>query len=268
MTKTAIIIPCYNEAKRLQLNDFLNFAEENKSVHFIFVNDGSTDNTLEKIVELNKTNPEQFLYVNLKENSGKAQAVRKGFLTAFTHNFDYIGFWDADLSTPLNTIVKFIHLISENKMQIVIGARVKLLGRNIIRKKSRHYLSRIFAIFAGILLRIPVYDTQCGAKLFQNTPVLRKVFSKRFIVKWTFDVELLARYIIIAKHSEISLNDKIIEYPLKNWISKRGSKVGYLAFIKAPFELAKIFAILYLPVFSHLYKLTLFAHNINQRNVI
>ena len=253
MTRTAIIIPCYNEAERLIPDNFLNFAAENRSVHFIFVNDGSSDDTPEKISELTTTDPDHFLCVYLKRNAGKAEAVRRGFLRAFEDTYDYIGFWDADLSTPLDTIKTFIDLLSDDTIEIVIGARVRLLGRTIVRKRSRHYLGRVFATIAGAVLRIPVYDTQCGAKLFRNTKALRRVFSRRFMAQWIFDVEVLARFIMLAHHAESSLVDGIVEYPLTRWVGKEGSKVGYSAFLKAPLELAGIFAILYLPGVSYLY---------------
>jgi len=253
MTRTAIIIPCYNEAERLKPSAFVNFAAENRSVHFIFVNDGSSDDTPAVIAGLATTDPDRFLHVDLKRNAGKAEAVRRGFLRAFEDTCDYIGFWDADLSTPLDTIGAFTDLLSDDTIQIVIGARVRLLGRTIVRKRSRHYLGRVFATLAGTVLRIPVYDTQCGAKLFRNTQALRRVFSRRFMARWIFDVEVLARCIILARHAGSSLSDGIIEYPLPCWVGRGGSKVGYSAFLKAPLELARIFAILYLPGVSHLY---------------
>ena len=78
--KTAIIVPCYNESKRLKSEAFIGYAEKNKSVHFIFVNDGSTDDTFEIINYMCRSNTEQMLYVDLEINVGKAEAVRQGFL--------------------------------------------------------------------------------------------------------------------------------------------------------------------------------------------
>ena len=61
MQKTAIIVPCYNESKRLKINEFKNYLYEETSVSFIFINDGSTDNTLELINKLCSNAPSQVL---------------------------------------------------------------------------------------------------------------------------------------------------------------------------------------------------------------
>src|SRR5512134_648708 len=106
--KTAIVVPCYNEEKRLRAAEFISFASREKSVSFIFVNDGSTDGTSSVLKKLVEANPAQFAIVELAHNSGKAEAVRTGFLKAATERFDYIGFWDADLATPLSCVTDFV----------------------------------------------------------------------------------------------------------------------------------------------------------------
>ncbi len=242
MQKTAIIVPCYNEAKRLCMKDFTDYTKANKSVSFILVNDGSTDSTREKVDELCQYVPSQIYCVHLSENSGKAEAVRQGFLIAMAMDFENIGYWDADLSTPLSAISKFCQLLNCNNILIVMGARVKLLGRKIERQLLRHYLGRIFATFASFVLGIPVYDTQCGAKLFKNSSELKMVFSQPFTVKWIFDVEILARFITITdKRVGCMVEESIVEYPLETWTHMPGSKIKIRDFFIAPIELFKIY---------------------------
>ncbi|KAK3287117.1 hypothetical protein CYMTET_5346 [Cymbomonas tetramitiformis] len=84
---------------------------------------------------------------------------------------------------------------------MVFGARVALLGRYIQRKASRHYLGRIFATLASLVLDVPIYDTQCGAKMFRVTPDLNTVLSQPFRSRWIFDVELIARFVALRKKS-------------------------------------------------------------------
>jgi glycosyltransferase involved in cell wall biosynthesis len=211
-------------------------------VSFVFVNDGSIDDTGSVLKKLEDINPEQIAIINLPENSGKAEAVRQGVLYAIRKNFDCIGFWDADLSTPLSHIKIFIDLLCESPhREIVMGARVQLLGRSIYRKAVRHYIGRIFATAVSMILRLPVYDTQCGSKIFRNSPVLKELFEAPFLTKWIFDVEILARYFSASNcNLKQIMTEKIIEYPLQSWSDIPGSKIKLRDFAGSGLELARI----------------------------
>ncbi len=248
MQKTAIIVPCYNESQRLKASEFLNYLERNNRVSFIFVNDGSIDNTLEIINQICLAAPDQALCINLLENGGKAEAVRQGFLKAFEFDFEKIGYWDADLSTPLYFINRLSQRLEDDKIITVMGSRVRLLGYNIRRQTVRHYLGRVFATFASLVLGLPVYDTQCGAKIFKNSSELKKIFAYPFSVRWIFDVEILARYKIIIKISGArALENSALEYPLEHWTDIRGSKLKFIDFLVGAIELAKIYLLLKFP---------------------
>lgn len=240
--KTAIVVPCYNEEARLKSDEFLGFASASKGINFIFVNDGSTDGTGQLLKRLAGKKPGQFASVDLAANAGKAEAVRQGFLKAFGQDFDYIGFWDADLATPLGCIPEFVSILDSGK-DAVIGSRVRLLGRNIERRAMRHYLGRLFATVVSILLKLAVYDTQCGAKLFRRTPSLEAAMSMPFHVNWTFDVELLGRLSILDEAAgRPSRNESWVEFPLQRWEEVRGSKVRSKDFIRSGAELLRLYS--------------------------
>jgi len=246
MKKTAIIVPCYNESKRLNAEAFIKYSEKNTWVYFIFVNDGSSDSTFEIIKYMCHSNPKQIWCIDQKINFGKAEAVRRGFLKAIDSGFYYIGYLDADLATPLNAIDELCSLFEDKNIITAIGSRVNLLGYRIERKPLRHYLGRVFATFASCVLGLPIYDTQCGAKIFRNNLDLEKVFSTPFIVKWTFDVEILARFKVIFQNRKIgSLENYALEYPLKEWTHIAGSKVKAHDFILGIIELFKIYRTYY-----------------------
>lgn len=238
--KTAIIVPCYNEERRLDSGEFLRFVSANDGVFFIFVNDGSTDGTGALLARLASGAPGRVQAMDLAVNSGKAEAVRQGFLMAFEQGFDAVGFWDADLATPLECVPEFVSMIDAGK-DVVLGSRVRLLGRQIQRRAGRHYLGRIFATAVSALLRLPVYDTQCGAKLFRRTAELEAAMAAPFGVRWTFDVELLARLSILADAKGLpSREESWVEFPLKRWEEVRGSKVGPKDFLRSGGELLKL----------------------------
>ena len=80
MEKICIIIPCYNEAQRLDVPKFREFVREDERFDFCFVNDGSRDNTSEVLRQVVASEPERFLLVDNADNRGKAEAVRSGML--------------------------------------------------------------------------------------------------------------------------------------------------------------------------------------------
>lgn len=241
MDKIAIVIPCYNEANRLSIGEFQKYtASRGANKHFIFVNDGSTDTTFKVLNKLVENMPDMGSVLDLPQNVGKAEAVRQGIQFAFKDpTFKYVGFWDADLATPLDAIDEFYEVLQKTPaIQVVMGARCKLLGRNVHRKLSRHYLGRVFATVVSMLLDLGVYDTQCGAKLFRSNETIRSLFNEKFSSKWIFDVEIIARFIQSRGVSEVEAS--IYEYPLKKWQHIEGSKVKFGDFVRAFFELLGI----------------------------
>ncbi len=237
-----VIVPCYNEAARLPQQDFIKFIEDCPGYNFLFVNDGSRDSTLEVLSKLCASNPDRFNLLDLKENSGKAEAVRRGFLQEMNSGVPFLAFWDADLATPLEVLPLFVKIFDERpKTEMVLGSRVKLMGHSIERSMLRHYLGRLFATCASWVLDLEVYDTQCGAKMFRVTDALRQVFEKPFCSRWIFDVEILKRLMKKTGFSKIQTEARVYEMPLPRWRDVTGSKVKPTDFLKAFIELLKIY---------------------------
>ena len=254
MRKTKIVIPCYNESKRLDPTAFFAALEKDENLSFLFVNDGSTDETLAILTAIRAKRPLQVELLSLSRNSGKAEAVRCGMLAVCAGSSVYVGYWDADLATPLNAIDKFCNLLDKTDADLVIGSRVRLLGRKIERSAVRHYLGRIFATFTSLMLGIGIHDTQCGAKIFRNSDRLRQVFSSPFKVTWTFDVEMFARFPIVFGVSPRELSSRWVEYPLDEWVDVKGSKVGLKDYFRGGLEFLRLFFYLCTPLRQHYVK--------------
>jgi dolichyl-phosphate beta-glucosyltransferase len=237
------VIPCYNEEKRLNLEEFKNFSRKDPRPRFLFVDDGSTDGTLRLLEALRHFDPDRFAVYHLPQNVGKAEAVRVGILRALDSGPDYVGYWDADLATPLKALPDFCTLLdSRPELEMIFGARVLLLGRSIKRRALRHYLGRVLATAISLVLGISIYDTQCGAKLLRASPAFRELFQQPFLTKWLFDVEIIVRFIQARRGTNLpQAQNAIYELPLHEWRDVAGSKVRARDFVKALFGLALIY---------------------------
>lgn len=241
MFDIAIVIPCYNEEFRFPLDEFRAFLglSEYASAVFCLVNDGSKDNTANLLYDLSTEFPERVVVLDLKQNSGKSEAVRLGLLKMYDeYSCQYFAYLDADFATPPSEIFLLLNkLIASNKYKFAMGARWQRLGSNIQRKNHRHYLGRVFATFASIILKLKVYDTQCGAKVLYRE-LLPVVCKFPFISKWLFDIEVIAR--IINEYGIQKTESITIEIPLNVWYEKGGSKLKMIDFFKVPLELYRI----------------------------
>jgi glycosyltransferase involved in cell wall biosynthesis len=237
-----LVVPCYNEAARLAPQAFLDFVAARPSIGLLFVDDGSTDETPRILDALKVAAPEAVHVVRVASNQGKAEAVRAGLLEALRRGPRLVGFWDADLSTPLEAVDDFLALIEKRPgVEVVLGSRVMLMGKDIRRKVWRHYLGRVCATLVSLALDLPVYDTQCGAKIFRANEAVAAVFAAPFRSRWIFDVELLARYLSQpTPGGEPPRSARIYELALSSWHHKPGSKLRWTAYLRALADLVRI----------------------------
>jgi glycosyltransferase involved in cell wall biosynthesis len=239
-----VVVPCYNEARRFDAPAYDAFLDSCDEVTLLFVDDGSTDDTPLIIERLRQRHPRQICTLRMSTNVGKGEAVRRGVQIALRRKPLFVGYWDADLATPLDVIPAFCELLDRKPaVSLVMGSRVALLGREIKRSGLRHVLGRAFATAASLVLRLPVYDTQCGAKMFRVSPDVEQLFALPFRARWIFDVELLARMITSSGKSGNSRPavEQIYEYPLHLWQDVAASRLKRKDFLLAARDLAAIY---------------------------
>jgi glycosyltransferase involved in cell wall biosynthesis len=237
MQKIAIIIPCFNEAGRLPVSKIHSFLEQNPNVNICFVNDGSSDSTGKIIDDAASACPDQIKTLHLDRNSGKAEAIRQGMLKeVLREDFQWLGYWDADLATPLEEINRLLEYANE-PVKLLMCSRVKRLGATINRQPYRHILGRIMATMISYVLKLPVYDTQCGAKLIRREEI-EYLFSDKFLARWLFDVEIIAR--IQQKYSKENTHRHLLEVPVCKWEDVPGSKLKFKHMFFSLIEIARI----------------------------
>lgn len=228
----AVVVPCYDEAPRFDVDAFVGLAA--KVDRLILVDDGSTDGTLQLLGEVAQLAGDGVTVLRLARNGGKAEAVRAGMNAALDAGAEVVAYFDADLATPVDELLRLIEaLVADAARSVVLASRVGLLGHAIERRMTRHYLGRLYATAASVTLGVPVYDTQCGAKVFRDAPALRAALADPFPDQWAFDVELLARLLHPAGGVAPLAADEIVEVPLRAWRDVAGSKVRPVASVRA-----------------------------------
>lgn len=240
VSEVALVVPCYNEAQRLEDVKLLSLVDGFPGVSLVLVNDGSKDATEARLSALSMARPRCIESIRLPENRGKAEAVRQGLRHALNGPAQVVGYFDADLSTPITEIARLIAAVRESDVAVVMGSRVSRLGSVIERSSFRHYVGRMFASAASLVLQAKVYDTQCGAKLFRRTPALQSALTEPFLSRWAFDVELLGR-LLTGTRSVPGLDvAAFLEVPLLEWSEVAGSKLSVQAMARTLSDLIKI----------------------------
>jgi len=234
------VVPCFDEAGRLDAGGFFDLLEGSAPANLIFVDDGSRDGTLACLRSPAEARPERIEVVALAANRGKGEAVRQGMLRALAEGGGLLAYVDADFATPLAELVRLAQLMRAGEYDLLMGSRVQLLGRTIARKHARHYIGRVFATCASLSLRLPVYDTQCGAKLFRPLPALAAALAQPFRSRWAFDVELLARLVYPPDGVAAIDRARIREEPLLSWTDVPGSKLRPLAALRSGLDLLRL----------------------------
>jgi glycosyltransferase involved in cell wall biosynthesis len=236
-----IVVPCFNEEHRLDAQGFCAFGSQD--VELLFVDDGSTDGTRAVLHVLCEELGGQGVAARtlaLERNGGKGEAIRRGMLSALESGASIVGYFDADLATPPAEMGRLVEVLVERSADVVLAARVALLGTDIRRRLVRHYLGRIFATAASIVLRLRVYDTQCGAKVFRRTPALEAALAQPFSGRWAFDVELIGRVHLGTRAAPGSPVSRFVEVPLSAWRDVSGSTLRATTFPVLGLELLRI----------------------------
>jgi glycosyltransferase involved in cell wall biosynthesis len=234
-----VVVPCFNEARRIDERAFLDIAATGQ-VRLLFVDDGSTDGTGQILTRMEEASEAVDVFT-LASNTGKAEAVRRGLLVAVRGGADVVGYYDADLATPPEELLRLVNeLRARPELSGVLASRVARLGSSIERNAARHYIGRAYATIASMALGITVYDTQCGAKVFRVNETLVAALAEPFRSSWAFDVELLHRLLRGSANAPALSVNSLVELPLTAWRDVTGSKMRLGPALAALFDLVPI----------------------------
>lgn len=217
--KLSLIIPAYNEEKRLPafLDSVLAYTHKHPDhiSEIIVIDDGSTDKTTDVVRR------RSMRLLQLSTNRGKGAAVREGVMAAVG---EYIVFMDADGATPITEMPKMIMAL--NQYDIGIGNRW-IGGAHVYKSTTlRHFAGWVYKTYMG-LFGFGEVDTMCGFKGYQRE-VARDLFQSLLEERWLFDTEVA--------YKAISRGYSIKNFPIE-WESKDGSKLDSFTLIKSGFQI-------------------------------
>lgn len=215
--QTSIVIPCYNEGKRIQplLDRAMDRIQSllEGTFELVFVNDGSTDNTVEVLKKAFNGRPGMKTeIIGYRNNKGKGNAVKEGVLHA---KGGKIIVMDADFSIDLDEIPKALKEL--DRFDIVVGSKKHSLAKSVKHQKlPRRIMGKGFTMLTNAVLGLNFTDITCGFKGFKSAPA-KNIFGRQMMNGWAYDSETL----FLAK----KLGYTSLEMPVK-WHHIDGSKVS------------------------------------------
>jgi len=215
----ALVIPVYNEAERLREELLDSLFEELAHVQVIFVDDGSTDATKDKLLQYeSKKNNKNIKIISLQKNSGKAEAVRQGF-NQVEKDCLFVAFTDGDFATPPKEMARILKSAFELNCDALLGVRNDKGNGRIETVRYRKFQGLIFNFFVKNILGLDLKDPQCGMKVFKNSEILKKITERPFLNPWLIDLEMILRWV------QLDPRVSIVEVDLLNWKHQSKSKV-------------------------------------------
>jgi dolichyl-phosphate beta-glucosyltransferase len=212
-TSVSIVIPAYNEGAIIR--DVVTGADfflrgHLQDYEIIVVDDGSADDTLRVLAGVRNI---PLKVIANGANRGKGYSVRRGIEAAVK---EYVLFCDADLSTPLSELLKFLPYFDQG-YDIVIGSRAlpdsRLAKRQGILRRS---MGKTFNFLLQRLLLKGIRDTQCGFKCFRRDQA-KELFSRQKVERFCFDAEIL----YIARRWGLKIRETGVE-----WANRPDSRVA------------------------------------------
>jgi glycosyltransferase involved in cell wall biosynthesis len=210
--KIDIIIPVYNPIINWEINLVENYLQlttvnTDHTFHFYLINDGSSSGLTIEHIQYIKENIKHFTFIDCKQNSGKGNAIRHGVAQSTAN---YIIYTDIDFPYTMDSFNSILNTLLTDTIDIAVGVRPNIYYNDV--PKFRIILSKGLRFFNKNILRLKVYDTQCGLKGFNSR--VKHYFLNTRTKRYLFDLEFLLKTSrinsIVTKPVEVYLKPNIV----------------------------------------------------------
>ncbi|QSH40266.1 glycosyltransferase [Lentisphaerota bacterium ZTH] len=238
--KTALVIPFYNTGQKIQLGTLAEMLTDEPGLTLCFVDQGSTDRSASILEDFCNRFKERTVFLKPGGQLSFARAIYFGLKKMLEDdNMGYVGYWDAEMATPLNVLFKFEKILKYTNLRMVMGSRMPRLGSQIRTGFFSHLCRRAISNMVAFSLKLPVYDSQCHAKLI-DAKLCRQLISMPFRTNMLFDVELIKR--VNELYGRHKTRQIVSEFPLPRWQEASNPQM-LRKLLLAPFVLLFLFAL-------------------------
>lgn len=238
MKLVSLIIPCYNEEKNILLfyNEFKKILNSNYNYELIFVNDGSTDNTMDSLNDLLKYCKCKIKIIDFSRNFGKESAMYAGIRNS---NGDYAVFIDADLQQNPKYILEMLKVVEKEKCDSVVCYQEKR-QENVFKKVLKNIFYKIYNKNSDTYFQSNASDFRLiNKKIINNIKSIKekKRFSKGIFSYVGYKVTYIPYHVDNRQYGKTKWSiKKLFTYAID----------GIYSFTKIPLKIINIFANIFL----------------------
>ena len=232
MSKTLIFLPCYNVEKKIEkvVNKIDIDIVKNKNIKFLFINDNSSDGTVDKITKVIKKYKLYGSIINNKKNLGYGGVQKVAFNFAIKKNFKYVLMLHGDNQYPADKISNLLVELKTNKYDAVFGTRMHSIfsaykgGMPIYKIIGNKFLTSL----QNLILGTSMSEFHSGFRSY-NVVSLKKINFKKFSNQFHFDTEIII--------SSLFKGFKIKEIPMPTFY---GSEISHLKSVPYGINVLKV----------------------------
>lgn len=220
MNKVSIVIPVYNEEEYIiqVLAKILALKYGVWQKEIIIVDDGSTDQTALQLKKYLKKHPKSLKLITLKQNQGKGEAVKRGFLVS---SGEIVMIQDADLEYDPKNHLNMLQTFVDFNADVVYGSRFITNEPRRVMYFWHYFANLIITFLSNLFTNLNLTDVETGQKAFKG-PLIRKIAPSLKAKRFGFEIEVTAK---LSKIKKIKIFEVGVSYNGRSY--EEGKKITW-----------------------------------------